>query len=67
MSASRKVSRIKVTEDEHRLIQRYREQARAYNEGIADAIRVVMAWDITKNVDLDEMEEAIAKLRKETI
>lgn len=67
MSGSPKTSRIKVTEDEHRLIQRYREQARAFNEGVAASAAIVLTWDRAKPHTLEEIAEAIVELRKETI
>lgn len=70
-------SRIKVTPEEANLLARYREQCRAYNEGVAAALSLVVTehqvqTDTTAPAtkeDIDqffsELETEIAKLRKE--
>jgi hypothetical protein len=50
-------SRIILTEDEHKLIQRYREQARAFNEGLASAIEAVQSLTINITVDPEATDE----------
>lgn len=63
MSESPKRSRVLITEEEHKLLQRYREQARAFNEGLAAAMKVVQEnW----NISLEDMERKLAELRKDT-
>lgn len=63
--------RIKITEDEHRLITRYREQARAYNEGVTAVIQYlsdgILADYAQGEYKAAEILKEINKLLKETI
>lgn len=57
-----KSSRIKITEDEHRLIIRYREQVRSYNEGVAAALALFP--DIARFTDPVDWLQVVIDLRK---
>ena len=60
--------KIKINEEEHRLIIRYREQARAFNEGVAAALAVLGLLEQNEGSE-DFYARAVtevAKLRKDT-
>jgi len=76
-------SRIKVTEDEHRLIQRYREQCRSFNDGVSQSLAAALevldkpmvdqhepedgVVSVTRKMLREDISEAITKLLKDTL
>jgi hypothetical protein len=59
-------SRIKVTPEEHNLVMRYREQAQAFNNGVAACIVKLKELNNGNNaVDIDFACDHLASLRKD--